>query len=318
MTPWQPFLSPASVCQFTAGLPAPAMPLFLRRMIGQRIKQLTGSTSSPEAFAHPAGDPGLLGPDAVAWRVHAHFVGMMVGGLSSLMLQALHPRALAAVWDHSQFRNNLKGRLGRTAYFVAVTTYGAKADALAAIERVNRIHAQVTGHMPDSSPYTANEPELLRWVHLGEVTSFLNGYQWLSSQRLNTAETNAYISEMASIGQRLGATNLPTDVFSHQQALAAFQPQLRFDERTREILHVIENYPVDLFDKPFMKLVVQASFHVLPDWALAMLGKPVASEWEKQCVRQALRLASSPVQAALDMDGVATQAKRRVNALPNI
>ena len=67
---------------------APEMPPFVRRLIGLRIKQLTGSTSSPDAFAQPAGDPGLLGPDAVSWRVHAHFVGMMVGGLSSLMLQA--------------------------------------------------------------------------------------------------------------------------------------------------------------------------------------------------------------------------------------
>ena len=170
----------------------PELPPFIRRLIGIRIKQLTGSTSSPDAFYHPSGDPGLLGPDAVAWRVHAHFVGMMVGGLSSLMLQALHPRALAAVWDHSNFRHNLKGRLGRTAYFVAVTTYGATADALAAIERVNRIHAQVKGHMPDCSPYVANEPELLRWVHLGEVTSFLNGYQWLANQPLHRLEENTY------------------------------------------------------------------------------------------------------------------------------
>ena len=81
---------------------------------------------------------------------------------------------------------------------------------------------------------------------------------------------------------------------------------------------MIENYPVDLFDKPFMKLVIQASFHVLPDWALVMLGKPVSSECEKLWVRQALRLASSPVQAALDMDGVAALAKRRVNAMAAI
>ena len=296
------------------GWTAPEMPAFLRQLIGLRIKQLTGSTSSPDAFAHPPGDPGLLGADAVAWRVHAHFVGMMVGGLSSLMLQALHPRALAAVWDHSNFRHNLKGRLGRTAYFVAVTTYGATADALAAIERVNKIHAQVKGLMPDGNPYVANEPELLRWVHLGEVTSFLNGYQWLSTQPLNGAEANTYTLEMASIGQRLGADPLPTDATSSHEALKQFLPQLKFDARTQEILHVIESYPVDLWDMPFMKLVIQASFHILPDWALAMLGKPLASDWEKHLVRQALRIASAPVQAALDIDGVAAHAKRRALA----
>ena len=293
---------------------APEMPPFVRRLIGLRIKQLTGSTSSPDAFAQPAGDPGLLGPDAVAWRVHAHFVGMMVGGLSSLMLQALHPRALAAVWDHSNFRSNLKGRLGRTAYFVAVTTYGAKADALSAIERVNHIHAHVKGHMPDGSPYVANEPELLRWVHLAEVTSFLKGYQWLSTRPLSAFEENTYIAEMASIGQRLGADPLPTEAQSSYEALKTFQPDLRFDDRTQEILRVIENYPVDLWDLPFMKLVIQASFHMLPDWALHMLRKPVACEWERQTVRKALRIASAPVQAALDVDGVAAQARRRAQA----
>ena len=296
-------------------MPAPEMPYFVRCLIGLRIKQLTGSTSSPDAFAYPAGDPGLLGENSVAWRVHAHFVGMMVGGLSSLMLQALHPRALAAVWDHSNFRNNLKGRLGRTAFFVAVTTYGATADALAAIDRVNRIHAQVKGHMPDGSPYVANEPELLRWVHLGEVTSFLNGYQWLSNHPLNAFEQNTYTAEMASIGQRLGADSLPTDALASLEALKTFQPALRCDDRTEEILRVIENYPVSLLDMPFMKLVIQASFHILPKWALSMLGKPVASEWEKQVVRQALRIASAPVQATLDVDGVAAHARRRIQAV---
>jgi len=241
-------------------------------------------------------------------------VGMMVGGLSSLMLQALHPRALAAVWDHSNFRSNLKGRLGRTAYFVAVTTYGAKADALSAIERVNHIHAHVKGHMPDGSPYVANEPELLRWVHLAEVTSFLKGYQWLSTRPLSAFEENTYIAEMASIGQRLGADPLPTEAQSSYETLKTFQPDLRFDDRTQEILRVIENYPVDLWDLPFMKLVIQASFHMLPDWALHMLRKPVACEWERQTVRQALRIASAPVQAALDVDGVAAQARRRAQA----
>ena len=261
------------------------MPLF-KATHWSSHQTIDGFTSSPDAFAHPPGTR-TVGPDA-GWRFMQF--GMMVGGLSSLMLQALHPRALAAVWDHSNFRHNLKGRLGRTAYFVAVTTYGATADALAAIERVNKIHAQVKGLMPDGNPYVANEPELLRWVHLGEVTSFLNGYQWLSNQPLNGAEANTYILEMASIGQRLGADPLPTDATSSHEALKQFLPQLKFDARTQEILHVIESYPVDLWDMPFMKLVIQASFHILPDWALAMLGKPLASDWEKHLVRQALRI----------------------------
>ena len=286
----------------------------LRQLIGLRIKHLTGSTSSPEAFAQPSGDPGLLGPDSIAWRVHAHFVGMMVGGLSSLMLQALHPRALAAVWDHSNFRNNLKGRLGRTAYFVAVTTYGATADAMQAIERVNRIHSQIRGQMPDGSPYVANEPDLLRWVHLGEVSSFLNGYQLLSSSVLTPLEADAYTREMSLVGELLGAKDLPQTAIEHVQALESFRSELVCNDRTRDILKIIENYPVDIWDKPFMQLVIQASLHILPDWALHMLEKPPACEAEKIFVRQALRLSGAPVQSVLDTDGVAAHARRRVNA----
>ena len=285
----------------------------VRQLIGMRIKQLTGSTSQPQAFAQPAGAAALLSPESVAWRVHANFVGMLVGGLSSLMLQALHPRALAAVWDHSDFRGKLKQRLGRTAYFIAITTYGPQQEALAAIERVNRIHANIRGHLPDGSAYAANEPDLLRWVHLGEISSFLNGYQWLSYQPLRPVESDAYIGEMATLGARLGANHLPLNQAECEAALLAYRPQLECNHRTLEILQVIENYPVDPWDKPFMSLVMQAAFHTLPPWALLMLGKPEASTAQKQLVRQALRLISLPVQAVLDQDGVASHARKRVS-----
>lgn len=81
--------------------------------IGKGLQNITGASSSLEAFTHPKGDVGLFGPNSVAWKVHADFPSMMVGGLSSLMIQALHPRALAAVWDHSNFRHQLKARLAR-------------------------------------------------------------------------------------------------------------------------------------------------------------------------------------------------------------
>ena len=312
MHPTRSHLPAFDVCDRLRLVQLPSLPAPVRQLIGQRIKQLTGSTSQPDAFAHPAGAQALLPPDSIAWRVHAHFVGMLVGGLSSLMLQALHPRALAAVWDHSNFRHNLKGRLGRTAYFVAITTYGPREDALQAIERVNRIHAQVKGQMPDGSAYVANEPALLRWVHLGEVSSFLNGYQMQSFKPLSNVESDMYISEMAELGARLGATDLPMNVNDCHAALQAYRPELVCNQRTRDILEVIENYPVDPWDKPFMTLVMQAAFHALPDWALQMLGKREATQLEKHIVRQALRIAGLPVQAVLDEDGVAAHARRRV------
>ena len=95
------------------------------------------------------------------------------GGIAALLLQALHPLALAGVWDHSSFRTDILGRLRRTATFITGTTFGSRADALALIERVKSIHAHISGTAPDGRPYRADDPTLLTWVHVAEVSSFL-------------------------------------------------------------------------------------------------------------------------------------------------
>jgi uncharacterized protein (DUF2236 family) len=290
------------------------MPTALRHLVGTRIRHMTGSTQSLDNFKLPLGDPGLLGPSSMPWRVHAHFISMMVGGLSSLMLQALHPRALAAVWDHSNFRHDLKARLGRTAYFVAITTYGGRELALHAIERVNRIHANVKGLMPDGSAYVANEPDLLRWVHLGEVTSFLRAYQSFSLAPLSPDEEDRYMADMAVIGQHLGVQDVPLTKSDSEEALLAYLPDLRFDDRTAHIINVIENYPSSPLDRPLIKAVIQAAFDELPDWALAMIGRAPSSPLRRQAVRHGLRLVGLPLQSALEHEGVAAFSRQRVAA----
>ena len=124
-------------------------------------------------YDRPAGDPGLFGPDSVTWRVHSDFPGMLSGGLCALMLQTLHPLALAGVWDHSNFRTDLVGRLRRTTNFVAGTTYAARGEAQRLIDRVATIHAQVHGSLPDGRSYRADDPDLLTWVHVTESFGFL-------------------------------------------------------------------------------------------------------------------------------------------------
>ena len=111
----------------------------LRSHAGAQVRALTRSNSGLSIdYDNPPGDPGLFGPDAVCWRVHGDFPAMLAGGVSALLLQALHPLALAGVWDHSTFRTDMQGRLGRTAQFIAGTTYGSRADAMRLIERVRR------------------------------------------------------------------------------------------------------------------------------------------------------------------------------------
>jgi len=280
--------------------------------IGERVRSITGSKASLEDFAAPVGDVGLFGPESVAWRVHAHFTAMMVGGLSSLIVQSLHPRALAAVWDHSDFRNKLKVRLGRTAYFVAATTYGSQAMALKAIDRVNTIHANIRGTDLQGKPYVANEPELIRWVHLVEVASFLAAYQHLAKRPLSQQESDLYITEMTQVGHLLGAVDLPVTSASTQAELQGFAQALSFDARAQEILQVIQAYPTDVFDKPWMMLILNCALDVMPPWVLALMGKSPACEIQKQATRLAVKLSAEPVQWMLDEQGVSAMARQRV------
>ena len=283
--------------------------------IGKGLQNMTGASSSLEEFKWPVGDPGLFGPHSVAWKVHANFSAMMVGGLSSLMIQALHPRALAAVWDHSNFRHQLKARLGRTALFVAATTYGSVDLATRHILRVNAIHAKIQGIDLKGQAYCANEPHLLRWVHLVETISFLNAYQHLNLQPLSALDCDRYVVEMNKVGEMLGATNLPITFSDAKLAMSQYEPELVFDQRTRETLKSIESYSVDLTEKPFFALILSASFDIVPNWLLEMLQRKSNSCLQINARRLALQIASQPVQWMLDEQGVSAVSKRRVNLL---
>jgi uncharacterized protein (DUF2236 family) len=289
-----------------------ALVQFAMHALGARVRAMTGSTGHLDDFTVPKGDRGLFGPDSVTWRVHANFSAMMVGGLSSLVVQSLHPRALAAVWDHSDFRHKLKERLGRTAYFVAATTYGSEAMALHAIQRVNTIHANIRGIDLDGVPYIANEPALIRWVHLAEVSSFLNAYQHLAKQPLTPSECDQYIDEMRRLGQLLGANDLPMTCQGNQDALLGYRNELRFDARAKEILRVVENYPTDLIDRPFMALTLKAAWDVMPAWVLQCIEKQPPCSLQTHATQLALQVAAEPIQWMLDQQGVCALARQRV------
>ena len=160
----------------------------LDELIRKTIREMVGGGGPPVAFLIPLGDRGLFGPESIAWKVHSDFISMMIGGISSLILQALHPQALAGVWDHSSFREDLKGRLGRTAFFIAATTYGPTEMANNVINRVNQIHTKITGFDEFGKPYAACDPHLLAWVHLTETRSFMSSFESYRKERLGANE----------------------------------------------------------------------------------------------------------------------------------
>lgn len=186
------------------------------------------------------------------------------------------------------------------------------------IERVNTIHLRAVGIDLQGQPYAANDPVLLRWVHLVEVTSFLAAYQYITLKPLSSADCDRYIAEMAQIGHLLGAVELPMTMRAAEQELMEFQRDLRFESRAEQILEVIESYPVELLDAPFMALVLRAAFDVMPEWALRHMGRSRSCEIQRNVIRVMLQAAAEPIQWMLVHQGVAATARQRVHASDQI
>lgn len=284
-------------------------------LIRRSIREMVGGGGPPVAFLEPAGDRGLFGPESIAWKVHADFISMMIGGISSLVLQALHPKALAGVWDHSSFREDLKGRLGRTAFFIAATTYGSNEMASNAIHRVNQIHKKVTGFDEFNEPYRADDPNLLAWVHLTETRSFMRSYESYRSESLQSQSKDQYFLEMKMLGEKLGAIDLPDTYAGTERAIKQYIPELHYGDRAKNIIGMLDNFPSNLSSKPFVKMISRAGFLNLPNWVYPIIDRPEPSRLERLAMSSAIRLMAIPVREALK-DGVAAHSLRRVYGSP--
>ena len=246
---------------------------FIRTRIETQVMSMTGLALGQLDMENPRGDPGLFGPEAICWRVHGDFPSMLIGGICALMLQMLHPRVLAGVWDHSNFREDMLGRLRRTGQFISGTTFGSTQDANWLIDKVRTIHLQVTGTAPDGSPYAASDPDLLTWVHVAEVSSFMAAHLRYLNPELSLVDQDRYYAETALVAERLGAANVPTSRQAIEDYLARMRPQLECSERTLEVMRLLKDAPApSRMAKPMGNLMMQAGIELLPAWASAMFG----------------------------------------------
>ncbi|MEO7325956.1 MAG: oxygenase MpaB family protein [Dokdonella sp.] len=269
-------------------------------------------------YEHPEGDPGLFGPDSATWRVHSELPSMLSGGLCALMLQVLHPLALAGVWDHSNFRDDLVGRLRRTTTFVAATTYAATANAERLIARVARIHDQVHGFAADGRPYSANDPDLLTWVHVSEAFGFMQGYRRYSHSAMPADTADRYYAEVRRVAERLGARNVPA---SEAEVAAYFQSvraELAFDARSREVLAILARIRLPVPVAGLSRdLFLGAGSALLPECAQTMLGRSRLQRAQASISARILRTLSPLFRVALP-DGVAPRACQRVGVSPDV
>jgi uncharacterized protein (DUF2236 family) len=286
----------------------------LRKAIAGQVLRLVGRRSGDTPFLESTADAGFFGPDSACWRVHGDVTAMMVGGVAALLVQMLHPRALAGVWDHSDFRRDMTGRLRRTARFIAATTYGSTDEALAFIARVQAIHDRVHGTLPDGVPYSANDPDLLTWIHVAEVSAFLAAHLRYRDPGFPASEQDRYYAETALIAEKLGANGVPKSRAAVAAYLRDVRPQLLYDHRTREVARaLLDQRAASPAIAPFMSLIFQAAQDLLPAWAAEMHGFRAAPV-SRPAVRAATRGLGGILRWALD-DGVEARARRRAAEL---
>ncbi len=233
-----------------------------------------------------ADDLGLYGPDSVVWRVHGDSA-MLIGGLRSLLLQTLHPLAMAGVAEHSDYKHDPWGRLNRTGRFVGATTFGSTATAEKAIAVVRRVHERVTGTAPDGRPYAANDPHLLLWVHVTEVDSFLRAFDRYGVGRLRDAERDQYVAEMAEVARRLGSETPPETVAELDACIGDFRSECKAGPQARETLRFLLFPPVPLIVRGPYGVLSAGAVTLLPPWARRELRLPVLPLVDPLAVRPA-------------------------------
>lgn len=213
---------------------------------------------------------------------------MFVAGLRALLLQSLHPLAMAGVAEHSDYRGDPWGRLARTSYFLAATTFGTGEMAEAAIANVRTVHRRVRGSAPDGRSYSANDPWLLRWVHVAEVDSFLRAHQRYGARPLDPDDCDVYVAQTAKVGEALGASDVPHSQHELDEALQEFRPELAGTPAAREAARfLLLQPPLPLAARAPYTLLGAAAVSMLPLWARWPLRLPWLPLTEATLVRGA-------------------------------
>lgn len=221
-----------------------------------------------QAAQQPVTDRGVLGPGSMAWKVIGH-PGSLVGGLRSLIIQALHPHAMAGVDQHSDYLRRPLNRLRGTAAYVAATTFGDTETAQRAAERVRRVHARVRGIDPvTGQPYSADDPDTMLWVHCVEWHSFLAAYRAFAGSPTR-AEQDQYIAEGVRVAALLGTPpeSVPASVDEMRAYFDSVRPRLCVSAATREAIEFVLHPPLTRELLPYqvpVRLAARSALALVP------------------------------------------------------
>jgi uncharacterized protein (DUF2236 family) len=237
-------------------------------------------------------DDGYFGPSSVAWRISGD-LSAPVAGLRALMIQALHPLAMAGVDQHSDWRADPVGRLAATSAYLTILTFGERGAAQQAAARVRRIHDRVNGvDQQTGRAYAASDPALLLWVHAALVDSNVAARNLLGTP-LSAQDADRYVEEMVVAAELVGvpAERVPDSTAALAGYLESVRPELRCTPAARESMAYLLDPPglaEELAD--IWQDIRAATLVSLPDWARRLYGYPVPvlTNARRTEIRQAL------------------------------
>lgn len=249
----------------------------IQRRLGQLLRSKVAGDDAESRAGVIWGSPGprWFTPDDPIWRVHAD-AAMFPGGITSLLLQSLHPLAMAGVAGHSGYQSDPWGRLQRTSHYLATTTFGTIEHAEEAIARVQSIHLRVRGRDHRGRPYRADDPHLLMWVHAAEIDSFLRAHQAFAANPLSDDEADRYVEQAGVPAARLGVLDPPADVAALRAVLETFRPELEPSPAAREAARfLLLHPPLPMLARPGYATLASGGVGLLPSWARRLLGIPL-------------------------------------------
>jgi uncharacterized protein (DUF2236 family) len=231
-------------------------------------------------------DVGLFGPESVTWKLHRDPI-LLLGGLRSLYMQALHPRAVAGVAQNSGYRADPWGRLSRTSEYVATVVYGTIDEVEQAASRLRRLHSRMTATDPRTGErFRIDEPDLLRWVHVAEVESFLTTAV-RSGVTLTSDEIDRYYTEQRKSAELVGLdpASVPGTAAEVDDYYESIRPELSLTRDSAETALFLTVPPAPEWGPRALRLgltlgptrwaylgVAGTALALLPPWARRLYG----------------------------------------------
>lgn len=249
----------------------------LQRRLGETLRSRVAGTDAGERGLQIWGKPGerWFSPTDPIWRVHED-AAMFPGGVAALVLQSLHPLAMAGVAGHSGYKGDPWGRLHRTSNYIAVVTYGTIPDAEALIAKVRSVHERVRGKDERGRPYRASDPHLLTWIHIAEIAAFLWTHRAYGPRPLFAEDADTYVAQTCVSARLLGVPDPPRSVAELDAALTSFRPELELTRAAAETIDfLLRTPPLPWAAKPGYWMLAAGGLAVLPAWARDLVGTRV-------------------------------------------